>query len=87
MRRSTLCILAAWLILGPLLGAAVGVAMGESRTEEIILSTAGGSPGKLSTRWSRRPAAIRAHVLSILAGATGLMLFYDGLEALGIPEL
>ena len=63
----------AWLILGPLLGAAVGFAMGEPRTEEIIRSTAGGlGGGILYTLVEGDDRVLTA--LSVLVGAAALML-------------
>jgi hypothetical protein len=89
MPRATLWILAAWLILGPLLGAIVSFAMGEARGQEIILSTVGGLAGGIVCVLVRDGDGddLALSVLSILVGAIALMLFYDGLEALGVHEL
>jgi len=90
MPRSTLWLLAGWLILGPLLGGGVGFTMGEPRAEEIFLSTAGGLAGGIVYALVKDRSDHEDRVLTVLAilvGAIALMLFYDGLEALGIPEL
>ena len=83
MPRSLLSILVAWLILGPILGVVVSLITGERRGEEIILSTVGGLVGvSLYSIVDTPHTDIVLNILSLLAGALMLMLFYDALTGL-----
>ncbi|HET7881799.1 MAG TPA: hypothetical protein VFL55_13010 [Acetobacteraceae bacterium] len=81
MPRSPLLVLIVWLVLGPILSTAVGIATGEGVGREIVLGTTGGLIGGV-LYWLVEGDDTVLTVLSVLAGALTLMLLYDALEGL-----
>jgi hypothetical protein len=80
MPQNTQRVLVAWLILGPLLGAAISFVADDALGEEIILATTGGLfAGLLYSRIG--PGDGFLVVLCVVAGAATLLLIDDLVDA------
>jgi len=84
--KSTRLVLAAWLVLGPVVGTVISFITGQSLLEEIVLSTVGGLVGGflygIAFGGDHIPAA-----LWVLVGAVGTILLYDAVKILGVLEV
>jgi hypothetical protein len=83
--RSQLLVIAAWLIIGPILGMAISFTTGEARGEEIMLATGGGLIGG-GLYWLVNGTDTVLTMASALIGALMLILFYDVLTGLADLE-